>query len=98
MNNFDVARAFINGKQASTKNFMSTGNVLYSYSTAIAKRYPDGSIIINKKNYCNTTNNHLELLRRSIPEHTYVSYVAEKDRGYDFNKDNDNMFKKKLRR
>lgn len=98
VNNYDVARAFIDGRRATGSNFMSTGDTLYSYNTAIAHRTRDGKIIINKTKYSQTTSKQLGYLTRSIPSTVEVEYVDDKGYGYDFTDDNDDVYKKHFKR
>lgn len=101
VNNYDVARAFVSGRRASGSNFMTDGTTLYSYNTAIAKRMPNGEIIINNTKYSRTTSKHLGYLKRSIPAGSNVSYTGGKGYNYefrDFENDNDDVFKKHLRK
>lgn len=97
MNNNDVARNFTRGLKGSSGSMMSDGTTLYSYNTAIAKRMPNGEIVINNTKYSKTTSTHVSLLKRNIPSTQPVAYTGDKDRGYEFRDfDNDTAFKKHL--
>lgn len=56
--NAQVAAAFIRGESANSLNMHSTGTVLYSYATPIARYANDGSIIVSSQHHSVTTTRH----------------------------------------
>ena len=54
----EVGKAFWNKKAARGPSVFSTGDKLYSYSTVILQRLPNGHTIGNKTRYSTTTSKH----------------------------------------
>lgn len=71
MRNQDVIKMFANGCTKSVKansvSISTDGNTLYSYSTAIAQRLPNGKYIVNETKYSVTTSKAQGYVSRFIP-------------------------------
>jgi hypothetical protein len=109
LTNFQVAQRFVQGRAGKSKSMSTDGTTLYSYSTGIAKRMRNGEIVVNTTKYSRTTGSkHYPALRSAISHENIknVSYTGGKDYGYDyrdfddddFTQDNDDKFKKHLKK
>jgi hypothetical protein len=66
MTNREVANAFAKGISASTTNLWTNGAKIFSYSTLMAQRLPNGTIIVNACKYSNTTSHHQSYIRAAL--------------------------------
>jgi hypothetical protein len=66
MRNREVANAFAKGISASGSNFWTNGVKIFSYSTLMAQRLPNGTIIVNACKYSNTTSHHQSYVRAAL--------------------------------
>ena len=55
MTNKQVIKAFLNGETLATKNLHTDGTRLINYTTCIAQKRPDGSIVVNSTKYSTIT-------------------------------------------
>lgn len=75
MNQDELIKKFLCGERRGKASALSiSGDVLYSYATAIAQHI-DGRVIINVTRYSPTTSRHQSKLRREIPHAVTVENV-----------------------
>lgn len=67
-NNPETATAFVLGYEMQGSNLYSNGNNIYSYSTEIASNCK-GVILLNSRDYSNTTKRHKLHIRRAANAH-----------------------------
>lgn len=73
--NQDVINAFANGKIAKNRNMHSTGNKLFSYTTCIAQRFEDGTIVVNSTKYSVSTSKVQTYTRYTLKTYKEVTNV-----------------------
>ena len=68
MNNKSVISAFVNGQSAksSNNNLRTDGCKLYNYSTCIAQKSSDGTIVVNSTKYSVSTSKIQTYLRCAV--------------------------------
>lgn len=67
-NNANTANAFVLGYEMQGSNLYTNGNNIYSYSTEIASNCK-GVILLNSRDYSNTTQRHKLHIRRAANAH-----------------------------
>lgn len=67
-NNANTANAFVLGYEMQGSNLYTNGNNIYSYSTEIASNCK-GVILLNSRDYSNTTQRHKSHIRRAANAH-----------------------------
>lgn len=67
-NNANTANAFVLGYEMQGSNLYTNGNNIYSYSTEIASNC-NGVILLNSRDYSNTTQRHKLHIRRAANAH-----------------------------
>lgn len=65
MKNSEVAKAFLEGKCASSNNMYSSSDKLFSYSTCIAQHF-EQEIIGNATKYSPTSSKHLSYIKCNV--------------------------------
>lgn len=77
MNNQSVINAFACGKEgkSSNNNLRSTGEKLINYSTCIAQRLSDGTIVVNSTKYSTSTSKIQTWVRNTIKNYKEVTNV-----------------------
>jgi hypothetical protein len=76
MSNKDIAKAFINHNTATTNDFGSSGDKLFSYTTCIAQWY-NGKVIVNNTKYSHTTACQLNLILKLLEPEEIINTTKE---------------------
>lgn len=66
-----VIAAFVSNKEAigdSNRSCWTDGHAIYSYSTKIAERRPDGSVWVHERNSSRTTNSQIDAINLALSE------------------------------
>lgn len=80
MRNAELITRFINGEtEGKGSNLIIEGQKLINYSTVIAFRKTNGTILLNRQHYSPTTSVHQNRIYRESPKFGVIEYPTEEE-------------------